>query len=55
MGERDHAWFETALGSYFFARRKQWNITVLSEMQVQVKPTRFRIPDTCVVLGDTDE
>src|SRR5579863_7520996 len=55
MGELDHASFETALGAYFFARRKEWNITVLTEMRVQVKPTRYRIPDVCVVLGGTDE
>ena len=54
-GELDHASFETALGAYFFARRKEWNITVLTEMRVQVKPTRYRIPDVCVVLGGTDE
>ena len=55
MGERDHAWLETAVGAYFFARRREWNITVLTEMRVQVKPNRFRIPDLCVVLGDTNE
>jgi Uma2 family endonuclease len=55
MGERDHAWLQAALAAYFFTRRKEWNITVLPEMRVQVKPTRFRIPDVCVVLGDTEE
>jgi Uma2 family endonuclease len=54
-GERDHAWLQAALAAYFFTRRKEWNITVLPEMRVQVKPTRFRIPDICVVLGDTEE
>lgn len=55
MGERDHAWLETAVGAYFFGRRREWNITVLTEMRVQVTPNRFRIPDLCVVLGDTNE
>ena len=55
MGERDHAWLQMALGAYFFARRKEWNITVLSEMRVQTSERRFRIPDLCVVLGDTQE
>lgn len=55
MGERDHAWLQMAFGAYFFARRKEWNIIVLPEMRVQVKPTRFRIPDVCIVLGDTEE
>ncbi|HEV2687138.1 MAG TPA: Uma2 family endonuclease [Bryobacteraceae bacterium] len=55
MGERDHAWIQGAVIAYFFARRREWNITVLPEMRVQVKPTRFRIPDVCILLGDTDE
>ncbi|SRR5712691_4875323 len=55
MGERDHAWLQAALIGHFYARRKEWNITILPEMRVQVKATRFRIPDVCVVLGDTEE
>jgi Uma2 family endonuclease len=55
LGELDHSWLHGALISYFFVRRKEWNITVLPEQRVQVKPTRFRIPDLCVILGETDE
>jgi Uma2 family endonuclease len=55
LGERDHAWLQTAVASYFFVRRGQWNITVLTEMRVQVKAKRFRIPDSCVILGNTEE
>ncbi|HYL38295.1 MAG TPA: Uma2 family endonuclease [Bryobacteraceae bacterium] len=55
MGERDHSFVQGLAIAYFGARRKQWGITVLPEMRVQVKPTRFRIPDVCVVLGDTEE
>ena len=51
MAEGDHAWVQGAVTAYFFARRKEWNITVLPEMRVQVKPTRFRIPDVCIVIG----
>jgi Uma2 family endonuclease len=51
MAEGDHAWLQSAAISYFFVRRNEWNITVLTEMRVQVAPTRFRIPDLCVVLG----
>lgn len=55
FGERDHAWLQGALVAYFFARRKEWNITVLPELRVRVSATRFRIPDVSVVLGDTKE
>jgi Uma2 family endonuclease len=55
LGERDHSSLQMAIGAYLFARRKQWSILVLPEQRVQVKARRFRIPDVCVVLGDTDE
>jgi Uma2 family endonuclease len=40
-----------ALIVYFHARRKEWNIIALPEQRVQVKRTRYRIPDVCVLLG----
>ena len=51
LGEWDHSWLQTALASYFFSRRKQWNIVALVEQRVQVKPGRFRVPDLCILLG----
>ena len=55
MGEVDHSRLQMIVAGYLFVHRKEWNITILPEVRVQVKPTRFRIPDVCVVLGDTDE
>jgi len=55
LGTRDHGWLQAAITAYFFSRRRQWNITVITELRIHVKPTRFRIPDVCVILGDTDE
>ena len=40
---------------YFHARRKEWGIRVVAEQRVQVSPTRFRVPDVCVVLGEPAE
>src|SRR5271169_2354008 len=51
LGETDHSWLQMAVSGYLHARRKQWNITVLPEQRVQVKPARYRVPDVCVVLG----
>jgi Uma2 family endonuclease len=51
LGELDHGWLQGLLIAYFFARRKEWGISVIPELRVQVKPTRFRVPDVCVVLG----
>jgi Uma2 family endonuclease len=55
LGEFDHSRLQTAISAYFFTRRKEWDITVVVEQRVQVKPTRFRIPDVCVVLGNPGE
>jgi len=55
LGERDHAWLQTLVVTYLMARRKQWGITPIVELRVQVKPKRYRVPDICVVLGHTDE
>lgn len=52
LGEYDHAKIETFLSFFFYGKRKEWGIRVVSEIRVQVRPTRFRIPDVCVLAGD---
>ena len=54
LGEFDHARLQMAVAGYYFARRKEWGITVVPEQRVQVSPTRFRVPDVCVTLGEPD-
>jgi Uma2 family endonuclease len=51
MGERDHSALQMALSAYLHNRRREWHIRVFPEQRVQVTPTRFRIPDICVVAG----
>ena len=51
VGEYEHSSLQMGIGAYFFYRQKAWNIRVLTEQRVQVKKTRFRIPDLCVILG----
>jgi Uma2 family endonuclease len=51
VGEFDHADMQGAFVAFFRARRKLWNIQAVPECRVQVAPTRFRIPDVCVILG----
>src|ERR1700682_5482725 len=51
VGEADHSWLQAAFIGFFYARRKEWNITVLPEQRVQVKRARYRVPDVCVLLG----
>lgn len=51
LGEIDHSRLQLAIGSYFYARRKEWGISAYTEQRVQVAPTRYRIPDICVIIG----
>jgi Uma2 family endonuclease len=55
LGEKDHGRLQLKLGAYFLARQSQWNTYAIVEQRVQVRPGRFRIPDVCVLLGETDE
>ena len=55
LGTRDQGWLQAAVGAYFFNRRRQWNITVMTGLRIRVKATRVRIADVCVILGDPDE
>jgi Uma2 family endonuclease len=50
-GEHDHSDLQSELVYYFRARRRQWPLHAVVEQRVQVTPTRFRIPDVCVIKG----
>jgi Uma2 family endonuclease len=51
LGERDHSVVQTELAIYLGGLRKQLRVQVFVEQRVQVTPSRFRIPDICVVAG----
>jgi Uma2 family endonuclease len=51
LGERDHSRLQGLLVGLFFVNRKKWGIHVYPEQRIQVKPTRFRVPDLCVLAG----
>ncbi len=55
LGEWDHSSLQAAVAAYFFAKRRQWGISVATEQRVQVNARRFRVPDVCVVLGKPGE
>jgi Uma2 family endonuclease len=52
LGERDHSESQRNLIVFFWNRRKQWNVHVFPEQRVQLSPTRFRVPDVCVYVGE---
>ena len=51
VGQRDHSFVQTAVGAFLFALRRKLGLQVFTEQRLRVLPTRFRIPDSCVVLG----
>lgn len=51
LGERDHSGGQMSLSGYLFIRKDQWGIHIFPEQRVQLKPTRFRVPDVCVIAG----
>ena len=55
VGEFDHSSCQMKILMCLGTRQKQLNICVVPEQRVQVKPTRFRIPDVCVTLGPPGE
>ena len=51
-GERDHSDLQGELIYFFRARRGSWKVFAFVEQRVQVSPTRFRVPDVCVYVGE---
>ncbi|HEY7336288.1 MAG TPA: Uma2 family endonuclease [Bryobacteraceae bacterium] len=49
LGEFTHARTQALVGMALLAQEKQYGVTGLLSPRVQVKPTRFRIPDVCVL------
>jgi Uma2 family endonuclease len=48
VGEYDHSNLQGALIAWLRSRRREWNIRVLAEQRIKVRPNRFRIPDVCI-------
>ena len=56
LGETDHATLQTRLAVLLCRNEEEWGTLAMTEVRVQVSPTRFRIPDICVVReGGADE
>jgi len=55
VGARDHGSAQMALSAYLYNRRQELGISVFLEQRVQLSPTRFRVPDICVVVGPEPE
>ncbi|WP_419805144.1 Uma2 family endonuclease [Terriglobus sp.] len=53
VGEQWHGLIEKVIAAVFFNNRKTWKLRSINEQRVQVTPTRFRVPDVCVVSSET--
>lgn len=52
VGEFEHSGSQTEIAHYLRARYPRLRWRVLTEQRVQVRATRFRIPDVCVLAED---
>ena len=48
-GENEHSNLQTELAVLFRTHRKQWQVQTFVEQRIQITPTRFRVPDICVM------
>jgi Uma2 family endonuclease len=48
-GEFDHGDVQFGIANLLRNKQQEWNIRVVGETRTQVAPTRFRIPDICVL------
>lgn len=55
VGEKSHAKLQKQILLYLEARCQAWGIFVIQETRIQVSPTRYRVPDVCVVAGPEPE
>ena len=55
LGEKPHSTVQTNIILLLGSQRRQLGIKVYAEQRVQVKPTRFRIPDVTVVLASQSQ
>ena len=55
LGEKDHAAVQGALYAWFRQYRKEWGVHIYPELRVQVSPTRFRVPDICLISRDAPD
>jgi Uma2 family endonuclease len=55
LGERDHAWIQTQIATWFTSKFRKTGIAGIVEWRFQTRATRLRIPDVTVVRGKPDE
>ncbi len=54
-GERDHAWVQSNLLTFFGIRSHATDLKALPSLRFQTAPSRFRVPDVVITRGKPDE
>ncbi len=49
LGEHEHSQIQTILTILCGIHQRQWNVSVLVECRLQVRPDRFRVPDVMIL------
>jgi len=49
LGEKEHSILQRAFVFLFVTNQDSWNVEVFPELRVQVRPTRYRVPDITVL------
>jgi Uma2 family endonuclease len=55
LGEKDHSRTQGRIYVYLWNRYSALRDRIFPELRVQVKPTRFRVPDVCILAGDAPD
>src|SRR5258708_4472328 len=55
VGEKDHSNMQTVLIVYLFQRCKELGLRVFVEQRIPVTPTRYRVVDLCITVGEPNE
>lgn len=53
LGEFEHAFLQSFLGSIFVAHRAEWGIVTVTEQRVQTQRDHFRVPDLAILRAGT--
>lgn len=52
LGEFEHAYLQALLATIFTNNMEAWGVFGLTEQRVQINPSRFLVPDICVLRRD---
>lgn len=53
LGTPPHARLQTVIAGYLLERERQWQIHVVVECRLKIRPRKYRVPDIMVLAADT--